>query len=116
MVKKAPVLNRRVQGKVRYKWRTCPYSDCDQSGRIPDGERVPHPVTSGFMALDIRKGYDGLGWRCDDPNCSYFLGTATTPISIPQRKTVINYTTGEYTVTTEFFETPMCSGVKFWES
>jgi hypothetical protein len=69
------------------------------------------------MALDIRGGHDRLGWRCDDPNCSYFLGTATTPIIIGARKMTINRTTGKYDVVIEDYEVPIgCSGIKFWET
>lgn len=111
-----PYINRRIQGTKRYKHRTCPYSLCDQTNRIPLAEKTEHTVTSGNMTLDIRGGHGQLGWRCDDPNCSYFLGTAVTPIIIKERKIKINQTTGEYTVELIDHEVPIgCSGIKFWE-
>ena len=112
---KAPVLNRKVWGTKRYSYRICPYCDCDITGRIPDGERTPHPTTSGYMALDIRDGHDGAGWRCDDPNCPYFKGTATTSIWVQTMSVSVNGQTGEYTFTPDKEEMPLCSGIPFWE-
>ena len=113
---RAPYVNRKIQGIRRSKWRICPYAECDQSNRIPAGERTPHTVTSGYMAVDIRGGHDRAGWRCDDPGCPYFLGTAVTPIIIRARVTRVDQTTGEHNVDIEEYEVPMgCSGIKFWE-
>jgi len=112
---KAPYVKKHPTGTVRYKWRICPYADCDLSDRIPINERTSHTVTSGYMTLDLRGGHDGAGWRCDDPNCPYFLGNAVTPIAIAVREVSIDYTTGEYTITTTYKDTLLCSGIKFWE-
>lgn len=112
---KAPLLNRRIQGTKRYRWRLCPYYTEDASNRIPLTERRPHPTTSGHMKMSVRSGHDGVGWVCEDPNCSYFLGTATTTVKIPYSRVEINRETGEYTVNHEFHEQPICSGTFFWE-
>lgn len=113
---KAPYINRRIQGTKRYKHKVCPYSLCDQTERIPLTEKAEHTVTSGAMSLDIRGGHGRAGWRCDDPNCPYFLGTATTPVIIKQRVTKVDQTTGKYTVEIVDHEVPIgCSGIKFWE-
>ena len=113
---KAPVLRRRIQGRKRYKWRICPYADCDDTNRIPVGERAPHPTTSGAMTLDIRDGHDAMGWRCDDDNCPYYKGNATTAIWVQTMTTAVNRTTGEYTFTPGQVEMEVgCSGTRFWE-
>lgn len=113
----APYINRRIQKTKRYKHRICPYSTCDQTNRIPANEKTNHIITSGYMALDIRGGHDRLGYRCDDPNCSYYLGTASTPIIIGVRKMTLDRVTGKYDVIIENQEVPIgCSGIKFWET
>lgn len=113
---RAPILTRRIQGTKRYCWRICPYASNDTSGRIPNGERAVHPVTSGAMSMDIRDGHDGVGWRCDDDNCPYFKGLATTAVTVTTQECSINYSTGEYTYTPKVIELPVgCSGTRFWE-
>jgi len=113
MTIKAPVLNRRVQGRKRYCWRICPYATNDLSDRIPDVERADHVVTSGQMAMDIRGGHHRAGWVCEDPSCPFFLGTAVTPIQIYENKIVISG--ADYTVQKIPHDTPLCSGIQFWE-
>ena len=112
---KAPVLRRNVKGIKRYNWRRCPYSTADVTNRIPVGEKTEHTVTDGKMQLSIPKGHDSVGWVCKDPNCSFYLGTATTSIKVPISRTSIDYTTGEYTITADYIEQPICSGTFFWE-
>jgi hypothetical protein len=112
MTTKAPNLRRKAWGRKRYCWRRCPYSTNDVSERIPEGERTDHTTTSGYMTLDSRGSR--WGWVCEDPNCSYFLGTASTAIEIPVNKTTISG--GQhYIITQEMHEVPLCSGVQFWE-
>lgn len=110
---KAPVLNRRVQGRKRYCWRICPYSINDASNRIPSSERSEHTVTSGKMTMDIRGGHRRAGWVCEDPNCSYFLGSATTAIEIYENKVTISG--GDYRIEKITHFSPLCSGIQFWE-
>jgi hypothetical protein len=112
---KAPVLKRKIQGTTRYNWKVCPFSTVDQSGRIPSNQKSIHTTTSGRMRLSIRDGYDGVGWVCDDPKCSYYLGTAHTPATMVVKNVSVNITTGEYTITPETVTIPMCSGTWFWE-
>lgn len=103
-----------VQGKKTQCWRICPYAESDNSDRIPGSQKSIHTTTSGQMVFDIRGGHGRLGWTCLDPNCSYFLGDATTAIEIPIRTTTISG--GQYYVNTTFKPAPLCSGIPFWES
>jgi len=112
---KAPILGRDVKSTKRYSWRRCPYSTQDLTNRIPAGEKTDHSVTNGKMKLSIRNGHDGVGWVCEDPNCPYYLGTATTSIKIAFSKTQVNRETGEYTIVHDYYENPICSGSYFWE-
>ena len=112
---KAPILKRDVKGTKRYGWRICPYSSNDSSARVPASERAYHPITKGKMKMSIRSGHDGVGWVCEDPNCPYYLGTATTEILIPYTTVEIDRSTGEYTVTPRASRNPICPGTFFWE-
>lgn len=111
---KAPRLNRRVWGRKKWCHRICPYATNAVDTRIPDIEKSVHTTTSGAMELDIRRGHDGRGWVCTDPNCSFFLGTATTSISMSLRNFTIT-ASGSYepAFLTELI-TP-CSGTRFFE-
>lgn len=115
MACKAPIVRRKIQGKVKYSWRRCPYSVGDITGRIPDAEKSIHYTTSGYMSLDIKGGHDLEGFVCLDPNCSFFRGTATTPITITGYNQTVNSTTGRYTIEEIPIEIPVCSGTHFWE-
>jgi len=112
---KAPVLRRNIQGIKRYSWRICPFATNDASNRIPITERTVHTTTSGRMKLSIRAGHEGVGWVCEDPACSYYLGTATTEVKIPYSRVEVNRETGEYTINHEYYSQPICSGIYFWE-
>jgi hypothetical protein len=112
----APRLGRRVYGNKSYSWRLCPYSTADISGRIPDLEKSIHYTTSGNMQLDIREGHDMVGFVCRDPNCSFYTGQATTPVTISLRsQRIADKQTGEYVVDTISVDIPVCSGTYFWE-
>lgn len=110
---KAPILHRRVWGRKKYCWKICPYSTNAIDNRIPDAEKTIHTVTSGAMELDVKRGHDGTSFVCTDPSCSFFLGTATTPINIPIRS--FKVVSGEYIPDFKNFEQMPCSGVQFWE-
>ena len=63
-------------------WKYCPYSTqtiaYNGDTRVPDGERVYHSETQGFMHTYSLGG--GLGWMCADNDCSYVTGAATTEV------------------------------------
>lgn len=110
---KAPKLNRKVWGRKKWCLRICPYSTSAIDDRIPIVEKTIHTVTSGAMELCIRNGHGQAGFKCVDPGCSFFLGTATTPISIDIRHFTISG--GEYIPN---FKTELqipCSGTQFFE-
>lgn len=111
----APLLNRRIQSIKRYLWRCCPYAINDGTNRVPLGERTEHTLTSGAMAMEIRGGHDDIGFVCQDPNCSFFKGTATTQVMIETRSQQVNQVTGEYTIIVGQEPIPVCSGTYFWE-
>jgi len=56
-------------------WRLCPYSTDSEDLRIPDGEKSDHTTTEGKMVI----GRGGT-FICYDDLCSFYTGTATTPI------------------------------------
>ena len=112
---KSPIVTREVRNIGRYCWRKCPYSTIDNSNRIPIVERTPHYVTSGNMDPDIRDGHDNFGFVCKDPGCSFYLGTATTPITIKVRNLCVDSGTGYYKVDFIDVVVPICSGTHFWE-
>lgn len=109
---KAPILPRKVWGRKKYCWRICPYAVNAVDTRIPDVEKSVHTVTSGAMELCIRTR-DQSGFKCTDPNCSFFLGTATTSITLTTKSFTISG--GEYVRNfKQELQTP-CSGVQFFE-
>ena len=112
---KAPIWNIPPTKLGTYKWRCCPYSTSDATDRVPDGEKALHPVTSGWMSMDIRGGHDNVGFVCLDPYCPFFLGTASTPVIMKVRVQKLNRETGQYWVEIEEHEIPVCSGTYFWE-
>jgi hypothetical protein len=111
---KAPVLNKTVDGINKYCWRICPYSTADGTDRIPDVEQTIHYTTSGRMSLAVTEGHGQVGFICRDPNCSYYLGTASTAINIDVRVPSITVS-GEYIITASSVPIPMCSGHWFFE-
>lgn len=111
---KAPVLGRTIDGINKYCYRYCPYSTADSTNRIPSGERSIHYTTSGRMSLEIPEGHGQVGFICRDPNCSYYLGTASTAINIDVRVPTITVS-GEYQITVSSIPVPMCSGHWFFE-
>jgi hypothetical protein len=115
---KAPVVKKNhIQGTKRYKWRRCPYYTNDASDRIPAAERADHPQTEGKMRMATRAGYGGgVGWVCDDDNCPYYKGLATTAIDITTTRVEIDQDTGEYTMIKDTIPQLLCSGTRFWEN
>lgn len=112
---KAPILHRIPKGQVKYCFRKCPYSTEDYTNRIPSNERTLHPVTSGNMSLKIKDGHDRAGFICLDPNCSYYLGTATTELTTLIEIPIVDRITGEYTISGTIIPIPLCSGTHFFE-
>jgi len=110
---KAPVLNRRPKGIKRHCLRICPFAVNAVDTRIPTAQKTIHTVTSGAMRFDLIRGHDGRAFVCDDPNCSFFLGTATSGINLELRNTVI--ISGSYQVQIINEMQMPCSGTKFWE-
>lgn len=104
----------RVKGKLTQCWRHCPYStDSGFDDRIPTGEKVEHTTTSGRMTFDIRGGH-GMGWVCLDDECPVYTGDATTAIDITVRNFTISG--GQYLDQSFTKPSPLCSGIRFWES
>ena len=63
----------KVRGKC---YRLCPYSvEAEADTRIPEIEKTSHPNTDGKMII-VHGGF----FTCFDDACSYYTGTATTPI------------------------------------
>jgi hypothetical protein len=107
--------HKRVKGKLTQPFRYCPYStQAETDERIPTGEKVEHTTTSGRMVFDIRGGHDGLGWECLDDSCPYYTGAATTAVEITTR--YLTTSGGQYIVQNSTKPSPLCSGVRFWES
>lgn len=104
----------RVKGKLTQCYRLCPYSVASvYDDRIPSGEKVEHTTTSGRMTFDIRGGH-GMGWVCLDDECPVYTGDATTAIDITVRNLTVSG--GQYIDTSYTKESPLCSGIRFWES
>lgn len=108
-----PKLRKRKNRAQGYSYRICPYSTCDITNRVPSGEKTIHYTTSGYMRMDAADGHN-IGFVCMDPNCSYYLGTATTPVNLLLRNTVISG--NQYHVELIPYEVPMCSGTWFFEN
>lgn len=104
----------KVKGKKTQCYRLCPYSTAAvHDDRIPTGEKVEHTTTSGRMTFDIRGGH-GLGWECLDDACPVYQGVATTAIDITVRNLTVSG--GQYIDTSYTKESPLCSGIRFWET
>ena len=108
---KAPVLRRKPQSVNRHCMRICPYAVNSVDPRVPIAQKTVHTVTSGAMRFDLVNGHDGRIFVCDDPNCSFFLATATSGIDLELRNTVI--VSGSYQVQVLSYMNMPCSGVKF---
>ncbi|RKZ96614.1 MAG: hypothetical protein DRQ40_00450 [Gammaproteobacteria bacterium] len=105
---------KRAKGRLLQCYRICPYStEAGFDARIPTGEQTAHATTSGQMSFDIRGGH-GMGWVCLDDECPIFLGTATTAIDITARNFTISG--GQYIDQSYTKPSPLCSGIRFWES
>ena len=66
-----------INTKLGHCYKICPYGEQSESHndfRIPLIEKTNHTNTEGKMIITSR------GWICTDDECSFFLGTATTPI------------------------------------
>lgn len=66
------------------------------------------------MVMEIRAGHEGVGFMCQDPACSYFTGTATTPM-LTYAKTMTISPEGKYVVTVTGILNPVCSGHYYFE-
>lgn len=104
----------RESSLARYKYRCCPYATSDCSNRVPAIERTPHVVTSGNMSLDTRDGHGGMGFTCLDPTCPFYLGTATTVLTMDIRNTRIT-SSGNLVVDIIPVPIAICSGTHFFE-
>lgn len=72
-----------------YLWRRCPYSTQSTSygdTRIPVIEKTDHTTYDGRMVAASRGG-KSVGFECQDSiACPYYLGTATTEITLVKHK------------------------------
>jgi hypothetical protein len=63
-------------------FKLCPYSTQSTSHgdtRIPEIEKTDHTMYDGRMTTSIRG--NKVGYRCNDPSCSYYTGFAVTEIT-----------------------------------
>lgn len=110
---KAPVVRRKIWGRRLCCYKLCPYSTSDYSNRIPAIERSEHYTTSGAMAYETVDGHNHV-YMCLDDNCSFYKGTATTPIQLSLREQYIT-TSGTYNITEVVTSVTPCNGTRFYE-
>ena len=88
-------------------WKYCPYSTqtvgYNADARVPNGEKVYHSETEGFMHSYSISGI--MGWTCADNDCPFFTGDATT--AVPQAGVKFAPPTGQTACPTDF---PTLSG------
>ncbi len=69
-------------------WKYCAYStqitNYNGDARVPNGEKIYHGETEGFMHSYSISGI--MGWVCADNDCPFFTGDATTGVVQSGRK------------------------------